>query len=226
MLSCTFKVLFKLFNTCSTFLLLNLKISELTFVFFSPSCLYSLPPVPSFPLIFPFLPFLPFTSSLRIVEVSVSGRRRGIARCPKTPPSYPSYLPTSSNGNRRGAEGWRDPGEGGEGGRNMAERRRGSWHHGERKASAVAGKGRIPGSPLWPARRRAGPGGGAAAVADTARPRIRHSLAHHTCSGNRLQMATCCGVHVVCASVRQQRRRRLWKRTRAWLGARQVCGQR
>lgn len=129
----------------------------------------------------------------------MSRRRRGITRCPKTPPSYPSYLPSSSNGNRRGAEGWRDPGEGGEGGWNMAERRRGSWHHGERKASAIAGTGRIPESPLWPARCRAGSGGGAAAVADTARPRIRHSLAHHTCPGNSLQMATCCGtrgVHV------------------------------
>lgn len=231
MLSCTFKVLFQLFNACSTFLLLNLNskflnLTNLSVFFLSlfPTTFSLLSFDISFSSLF-FLPFLSFTSSLHIVEVSVSGRRRGITRCPKTPPSYPSYLPSSSNGNRRGAEGWRDPGEGGERGWNMAERRRGSWHHGERKASAIVGKGRIPESPLWPARCRAGSGGGAAAVADTARPRIRHSLAHHTCSGNSLQMATCCGIHVVCTSVRQQCRLCLWKRTRAWLGARQVCGQ-
>lgn len=166
----------------------------LTRFFFAPSCPLPLPP-------------------LHVIEVSVSRRRRCITRCPKTPPSYPSYLPSSSNGNRRGAEGWRDPGEGGEGGWNMAERRRGSWHHGERKRATITGKGWISESPVWPARCRAGSGGGAAAVADTARPRIRHSLTHHTCSGNSLRMATCCGIHVVCTSVHQQCLLCLWKHT-------------
>lgn len=69
----------------------------------------------------------------------------------------------------------------------MAERRRGSWHHGERKRATISGKGWNSGSPLRPAWSRAGSGGGAAAVADTARPRIRDSLTHHTCSGNSLR---------------------------------------
>lgn len=127
----------------------------------------------------------------------MSRRRRCIAGCPETPPSRPSHLPSSSNGNRRGAEGWRDPGEGGEGRwRNMAERSRGSVHHGEGERAPVAGQGRISGSPLWAARCRAGPGGRAAAVADTARPRIRHPLPHHTCSGNPLWTWRTCGVRV------------------------------
>lgn len=129
-----------------------------------------------------------------MIEVSVYRGRRGLTRYPKTPP--PPCLPPAPYGSDQGAERRRDSGEGGW---HLEER---GWgedrYHGER-AGSLTGEGRISGSLWWPARAGAGPGGRAAAVTDTTRPRIRLSHTHHTCTGK--EVWTCVGLAVApCSS--------------------------
>lgn len=149
-----------------------------------------------------------FSFYLLTIEVSVSRRRRGITRCPETPPTPLSSAPNGSSQRakrrRNPGEGRGDPGEGGrnpgerrrhpgEGERDLEERRSGLRDYGERKG-AITGEGQLSRSPLWPAGGGAGSGGGAAAVSDPTRSRIRHSHTHHTCSGNYAWMSVCVGL--------------------------------